>query len=222
LNAHIMTAAWIVLAGLLMVDRTETSYSLVTVKAMSPDLRQVRSKKAWTVPSEILTPVHPFPGGRMLVVVKTAMTKTHDLALWTKEGQELGRKAIEVEGEVASMRVFGDRLVLATADHVREYDTSTLAVKRVRGYTPEAMPHLMRVVAPGGIWVTGNTKLVYFDLDGNTPVVRARKISRQTSWFRRLGRRRYFSMMKGVRILRPLRSWEEFGERPDNHRGDLP
>jgi hypothetical protein len=169
-----MTAAWIVLAGLLMVDRSETSYSLVTVKAMSPDLRQVRSKKAWSVPSEILTPLHPLPGGRMLVVLRTATTKTHELALWTKEGQELGRKAIEVEGEVVSMRVFGDRLVLATADHVREYDTSTLAVKRVRAYAPEAMPHLMRVVAPGGIWVTGDSKLLYFDLDGNPPVARAR------------------------------------------------
>ena len=100
-----------------------------------------------------------------------------NLVLWSKDGQELGRGAFDIQGEVKAGQIFGSRLVVASAEEVAEFDSTTLQRGRSRSITAAATRTTLYKPGPSGVWVISDKAVSYFDLDGRPPVVKVRPLT---------------------------------------------
>ena len=114
------------LAWILMASDVHAEESRVTVRALSPGLQLTGWQASWTVKGEILQPVFPLPGGRILAIVKAPNDGPRELVLWSKDGHELVRATLDLSGEIRDWWQSSSKLLLASKDEFVEYDLSSL------------------------------------------------------------------------------------------------
>jgi hypothetical protein len=165
-----------VITGLIMTGELHADENRVTVRGLSQRLQLTGWQSTWLVQSEIVPPVHPLPGGKLLAVVQTAENGARDLVLWSKDGHDLGRSPFYIAGEIKAAQVFGNRLVVASAGEIAEIDTATLHKGRVRPFVVQATKTTQFRPSSTGLWVVGDKAVFYFDLDGRQPMEKARPL----------------------------------------------
>jgi len=171
-----MRLAIFVLAGLIMTGDVRAEENQVTVRGLSPHLQLTGWRTSWQVQGEIVPPVYPLPGGRILAIVNKGQADARHIVLWSKEGQELGRGAFDIQSEIKAGQVFGGRLVVASSEEIAEFDTTTLQKGRFRSLVAPASKTTLYAPTPSGLWVIGDAAVSHFDLDGRPPVKIARPL----------------------------------------------
>ncbi len=159
-----------------MTGNVRAEENRVTVRGLSPQLQLTRSQASWQVQGEIVPPVYPLPGGKLLAIVREVGGDALALLLWDKDGHQLGRCPLDIAGEVKAGQVFGNRLVVASASEVVEIDTGTLRKGRVRSFVVQATKTTLYRPSPTGLWVISDKAVSYFALDGHQPVEKARPL----------------------------------------------
>ena len=165
-----------VITGLIMTGEIHADENRVTVRGLSQRLQLTGWQSTWSVQGEIVPPVHPLPGGKLLAVVQTAENGARDLVLWSKDGHDLGRSHLDIAGEITAARVFGNRLLVATAGEILEIDIATLRKLHSRVFSVPATKTTLYQPAPDGLWVIGDGAVSFFALDGRRPVEKARPL----------------------------------------------
>ena len=171
-----MRFAIFVLAGLIMTSDANAEENRVTVRGMSQRLQLTGWTASWQVQGEIVPPVHPLRGGNLLVVVRVPEESRRSLILWSRDGRELGRSALDIAGEIKAAEVFGNRLLVATEGDLVEIDTGGLRKVRIRSFVVPATKTTLYQLCPTGLWVIEDKAVSYFDLDGRPVVKKARPL----------------------------------------------
>jgi hypothetical protein len=171
-----MRSAILVITGLIMTGEIHADENRVTVRGLSKQLHLTGWQSTWSVQGEVVPPLHPLPGGRLLAVVRTAENDSLDLFLWSKAGHNLGRSHLDIAGEIIAARVFGSHLLVATAGEILEIDIETLRKLRSRALSVHLTKTTLYQPAPDGLWVVGDGAVSFFDLDGRRPVEKARPL----------------------------------------------
>jgi hypothetical protein len=161
----------------MMAGEIHAEEDKVTVRGLSQKLELTGWKMSWPVKGEIIPPLQPLPGGAMVAMVK--LPDGHrDLVRWSKEGKELARVPLEIEGEIHASHRFGNRLVVASDAEVTEFDIATLRKGRARKLRVSRNGYTMFRVGPDGLWVVDEKSLYHFPLDGGPPRILALPLDR--------------------------------------------
>jgi hypothetical protein len=86
-----MRLAIFVLAGLIMTGDASAEENRVTVRGLSPRLQLTGWRTSWQVQEEIVPPVYPLPGGRILAIVRKGEDDARDLVLWNRMAKSSDR-----------------------------------------------------------------------------------------------------------------------------------
>jgi hypothetical protein len=159
-----------------MTGNIHADENRVTVRGLSQRLQLTGSQSTWSVQGEIVAPVHPLRGGKLLAIVQTAENGARDLVLWSKDGHDLGRSHLDIAGEITAARAFGNRLLVTTAGEILEIDIETLSKLRSRAFSVPPTKTTLYQPAPDGVWVIGDGVVSFFDLDGRRPVEKVRPL----------------------------------------------
>jgi hypothetical protein len=157
------------LAGFSMIHPAETSADerddRIGVRELSPQWRVAGPARTWKVGGEIVTGVHPVPGGDLLAVVRRAAS--FDVVRWDPRGKELVRRTLELDVSPMTARTFAKELILATRTTVLALDAGTLRTARSR-HLPQLGDTDRLEAAPSGVWVLGKSGVSFFGFDGQT------------------------------------------------------
>jgi hypothetical protein len=149
----------------------------VAVRGLNQRLQLTGWQTSWNIKGEVLPPVFPLPGGRILAIVKATQDGPRELVLWTKDGHELARNTLDLLGEVKDWYVSGAKLLLASETEFVEYDTGSLRREHKRGFTSPYTEYTIYRQSPSGLWVMNEKTISYFDINGSSPIVRPRPLT---------------------------------------------
>jgi len=161
----------------MMAGEIHAEEDKITVRGLSQKLELTGWKTSWPVKGETIPPLQPLPGGAMVAMVKLP-DGARDLVRWSKEGKELARVPLEIEGEIHASHLFDNRLILASDTEVIEVDVATLRRCRARNLSVSRNGYTMSRVGPDGLWVVDEKSLYHFLLDGSPPQVLALPLDR--------------------------------------------
>ena len=164
-----------ILVGFMMAGSARAEGDRLTVRGLNQQLQLTGWQASWEAKGEIISSVHPLPGGRILAVVKGPEKDQRNLVLWNKEGQDLARAPLSLAGDIVASRVVDKHLVIASAGEVAEYDTDNLRPGRTRKLLVPS-EKATYFAGPSGLWVVTDRALSYFDLDGRAPMTRNRPL----------------------------------------------
>jgi hypothetical protein len=171
-----MWCAVVVLAGIVMAGGIQDGKDRVTVRRLSQHLQLTGWQTSWSVGGEIIPPLHTLPGGQIIALVESHQGAQRELVLWEMDGKELARNAVALTGDVIAMRVFGNRLLVATSNSVYEFNAGSLRGGRRREISFPLMKTTIYGLAPNGFWIVTEGSVSYFDLNGESPMVRIRPL----------------------------------------------
>jgi hypothetical protein len=161
----------------MMAGEIHAEEDKITVRGLNQKLELTGWKTSWPVKGEIIPPLQPLPGGSMVAMVKLPDGR-RDVVQWSKDGQELARVSLEIEGEIHASHLFGNKLVIGSDTQVIEVDVATLRKRRSRSLSVSRNDYTMSRVGPDGLWVVDEKSLYHFLLDGGPPQILALPLDR--------------------------------------------
>lgn len=172
-----MRHAILALVGFMMTGEIHAEENRVTVRGLNRGLQLTGWQTSWTVKGEILPPVFPLPGGRILAIVGAPEGESRELVLWTKDGHEFARVALDLSGEVKDWYISGARLLLASEVEFVEYNATSLRQGRKQRFDCPYTKKTMYRLGPSGLWVMNETTINYFDINDDPTIVRQRPLT---------------------------------------------
>ena len=168
----------LVALGLLMASQeTHATEDRVTVRGLGPDLKLTGWQARWQAEGEILEPLLPRPGGGMLALVKPAAIKALTLVSWSKEGKVLAQTTLPIDDDIVAAKVFGSKLVVASATKVVEVDETDFRKIRHAAVTESPAEFVIYEASPMGLWVVTADVVAHHYLDGRPPLRRKRPLA---------------------------------------------
>jgi hypothetical protein len=168
----------LVALGLLMVAQdAHAKEDQVTVRGLGPDLKLTGWQARWQAEGEILEPLLPRPGGSMLALVKPNATKALTLVSWSKEGKVLAQTTLPIDDDIVSAKVFGSKLIVATATKVVEVDETDFRKMRHAAVTEAPAEFVIYEASPMGLWVVTAEAVTHHYLDGRPPLRKLRPLA---------------------------------------------
>jgi hypothetical protein len=149
----------------------------VTVRGLGPDLKLTGWQAQWPAEGEIVKPLLPRPGGGMLALVEPAVPKALTLVSWSKEGKVLAQTTLSIDDDIVAAKVFGSKLVVASATKVVEVDETDFRKMRHAAVAEAPAESVIYEASPMGLWVVTAEAVAHHYLDGRPPLRRKRPLA---------------------------------------------
>jgi hypothetical protein len=172
-----MRRAFVVLGLLMVAQETYAKEDSVTVRGLGPNLKLTGWQARWQAEGEIIEPLLPRPGGGMLALVKNTATKALTLVSWSKEGKVLAQTTLPLDDDIVTAKVFGSKLVVASATKVVEVDETDFRKMRQAVVAEAPVGFAIYEASPMGMWVVTAEAVAHHYLDGRPPLRKKRPLA---------------------------------------------
>jgi hypothetical protein len=89
---------------------------------------------------------------------------------WSKEGKVLAQTALPIDNDIVAAKVFGSKLVVASATKVVEVDETDFQKMRYVAVTEAPAEFVIYEASPMGLWVVTADVVAHYYLDGRPPL----------------------------------------------------
>ena len=215
-----MRRALVVLGLLMVAQEAHAKEDRVTVRGLGPDLKLTGWQAQWPAEGEIVKPLLPRPGGGMLALVEPPVPKALTLVSWSKEGKVLAQTTLPLTDEVVAAKIFGSKLIVASATKVIEVDETDFRKIRHAAVTESPAEFVIYEASPMGLWVVTAEAVTHHYLDGRPPLEASTRRRKQSAIFHDSGESALVGRLPaGEGWSHRKRSWRTAG--PGTVRGEV-